>query len=186
MQNLAKDNDFFQFDISNSTANILAEIHATDSYQNILFSLLLYRQHTASEYPQKMTIISHDFKRRRFLELHVPALGIGPLSKVKSKIDVTFIGVNPPEYVTSLQELMEGEENRGYGLWRYDPYGTGKVLSRKRTERGWCKHEEEAVLTGESNEVVVDLVRWAKQEIFPELNRLPWSFDLSPKNLVDG
>ncbi|KAK0517448.1 hypothetical protein JMJ35_000603 [Cladonia borealis] len=49
------------------------EPYATDSYQNTLFSLLLFRRLT-NHYPNHITIISHDFKRARFLELHIPAI----------------------------------------------------------------------------------------------------------------
>ena len=56
-----------------------AESHATDSYQNVLFSLLHFRRKTSSS-PTHITIISHEFKRARFLELHIPAIRVCILS----------------------------------------------------------------------------------------------------------
>lgn len=195
-QNLARDNGFFRSgqDGSLNTANILAETHATDSYQNILFSILLYRRHTKflSAYPEKITIVTHDFKRDRFLDLHLPAIGIGkPAQAVdaatalsmsqqneqqasKTGTTINFIGINPPEDITPLSELVDGEEKRGISLWKRDLYGTGEVLSRKRRERGWNDEQERAVLEGEENEVVKRLVRWQGEGIFPDMDGLPW------------
>ncbi|EED12205.1 DUF218 domain protein [Talaromyces stipitatus ATCC 10500] len=169
--NLSRDNNFFQ-SITKNTANMFAENHATDSYQNILFSLLLYRQHTKSAYPRKITIITHEFKRKRFLDLHLPAIGILPMSM--SKIDVNFVGINPPEYITPVAGLVKGEEKRGPGLWKDDLYGKGEVLSWKRRGRGWNQDEEEMVLEGEENEVVKRLVKWQRAGPFPEMDDLPW------------
>uniref|UniRef100_A0A093VTA8 Uncharacterized protein C57A10.07 n=1 Tax=Talaromyces marneffei PM1 TaxID=1077442 RepID=A0A093VTA8_TALMA len=175
--NLARDNNFFlsnhqQVSANIDTTNILAETHATDSYQNILFSLLLYRQHTQLAYPKSVTIITHAFKRRRFLDLHLPAIGIVPSM---AKIAIWFIGENPPEHVTPLVDLIDGEEKRGIGLWKDDLYGTGEVLGRKRRERGWNKLEEEIVIECERDEVVKRLVRWEGVGLFLEMDDLPWT-----------
>ena len=67
-------------------------------------------------------------------------------SLVNKMIQVWFIGENPPEHISPLAELVDGEERRGFGLWKDDMYGTGEVLGRKRRERGWSKLEEELVL----------------------------------------
>ena len=70
-------NNFFGYTIS--PARIVIEPHALDSYQNILFSLLTFYAHSSRfrqqrYYPSSMTIVSHAFKRARFLDLHLPAL----------------------------------------------------------------------------------------------------------------
>lgn len=92
-----------------------------------------------------------------------------------NKIPVKFIGENPPENITPLAELIDGEERRGFGVWRDDLYGTGEVLARKRKERGWSKLEEELVLENESDEVVKRLVRWGGNGLFSEMDDLPWT-----------
>lgn len=92
-----------------------------------------------------------------------------------SKIRVEFIGENPPEHITPLAELVDGEEKRGIGLWKDDIYGTGEVLGRKRRERGWNKHEEELVVQQEGHDIVKRLVRWVADGLFLEMDNLPWA-----------
>lgn len=92
-----------------------------------------------------------------------------------AKIPVWFIGENPPEHISPLAELVDGEEKRGFGLWKVDLYGTGEVLGRKRKERGWNEYEEELVLQGERDEVVKRLVRWDGDGLFLGLDDLPWT-----------
>lgn len=45
---------------------ILAEDAATDSYQNLLFSLVLYYE-VHKEWPHTITVVTHAFKENRFL-----------------------------------------------------------------------------------------------------------------------
>ncbi|KAH8694185.1 DUF218 domain protein [Talaromyces proteolyticus] len=177
--NLARENNYFR--PSNSVAinerDILAERHATDSYQNILFSLLLWRRHTQLAYPQRLTIVTHAFKKCRFLELHLPAIGITAgvfMRDGDGEVRVRFVGIDPPEHVTPRRELEQGEMERGVGLWRTDEHGNGLVLGAKRKGRGWSEGEERAVLEGERDEVVRELVRWRGEGVFPGMERLPW------------
>lgn len=82
---------------------IAAETFATDSYQNILFSILLFKK-KCGRYPTLMTIITHNFKSRRFLDLHIPACR-WPRGAVR------FKGIDPPEHVVS-REILEAAEAR--------------------------------------------------------------------------
>jgi hypothetical protein len=68
--------------------NILLEEAATDSYQNVLFSVLAFRRQTGY-YPRYLTIVTHAFKNERFLHLHAKALR-WPADRVK------VLGINPP------------------------------------------------------------------------------------------
>jgi DUF218 domain len=52
---------------------VLLEELATDSYQNVAFSILSFRR-THGLYPSKLTVVTHDFKRDRFMDLHRKAL----------------------------------------------------------------------------------------------------------------
>jgi hypothetical protein len=81
-------------------------------------------------WPQKLVIVSHDFKRSRFLDLHVPAIK-APLEIIE------FIGIDPPFDHEQLRQVVEGDRLRGYGAWEQDPKGNGRLLSDKRALRGW-------------------------------------------------
>ena len=144
-----------------------AEIHATDSYQNLLFSILHFHSLT-SGYPAQITLISHAFKRPRFLDLHCRALR-WPLSRV------TYIGLDPPENVTPRNVLEQGELERGYGVWEDDLYGVGSVLGEKREKRGWEEDALETVVRGKDGSVD-RLLEWKGgvdgREVYT--GRLPW------------
>jgi len=138
----------------------------------VLFSLLRFRLLTGA-YPSRITLVTHEFKRRRFLECHFPAVGWAP-----SRVDV--VGINPPPEVTSPESLVAGEERSGIGLWRGDRYGVGAELAAKRKKRGWTAGMEEGVFVNVGLEPVVErLVRWdggaSRNELFPEMEQLPWN-----------
>lgn len=152
----------------------------------MLFSLLHFRLLTGS-YPQHITVISHEFKRRRFLECHFPALGLGRASingqdnlRPLSSRSIRFIGINPPEEITPLKSLLAGEAKSGIGLWEKDRYGVCPELAGKREQRGWVEGMENQLFVGVGLEPVVErLVRWNGgedgTEQFPELDLLPWN-----------
>ncbi len=144
-----------------------AEVHATDSYQNLLFSILHFHTLT-SRYPARITLISHAFKRARFLELHCRAIR-WPLSKL------TYVGIDPPEDVTARTVLEQGEREKGYGVWEGDLYGVGSVLGGKREKRGWDDGALEGVGKGK-DESIDSLLKWrggvSGKEVYE--GRLPW------------
>ena len=49
-----------------TTRNVLIEDFATDSFQNLLFSILKYAR-VAGTWPDHITVVTHEFKRKRFL-----------------------------------------------------------------------------------------------------------------------
>ncbi|KAJ5161260.1 hypothetical protein N7492_006652 [Penicillium capsulatum] len=183
-RNFVKDNHYFQ-DPTNTPAidpsRILSETHATDSYQNVLFSLLRFRLHTGV-YPQRVTVVTHEFKRARFMECHFPAVGLLPLpgSLQRLNCEVFVEGINPPEEVTPLESLASGEASKGIGLWKQDLYGTKADLAGKRVKRGWYPGMEESVFpNAEFEDVVGELLRWDGEvgnEWFPRLKELPWAY----------
>ncbi|KAL8908456.1 MAG: hypothetical protein Q9171_005444 [Xanthocarpia ochracea] len=124
---LAAANTYFAFPICPST--VTHDLHSTDSYQNLIFSLLRFRS-LYQHYPTYITLVSYDFKRSRFLDLHVPAIS-WPLQRVR------FVGIDPPESVSPRKGLENGERLRGYGVWKGDLYGAGEILREKRVGRGW-------------------------------------------------
>ncbi|KAL8852309.1 MAG: hypothetical protein Q9221_002805 [Calogaya cf. arnoldii] len=166
---LASANAYFSLPISPNP--ITHDRYSTDSYQNLLFSLLLFRSLTTA-YPTHITLISHHFKRARFLELHLRAMR-WPTGKV------TYIGLDPPGSVTRREELEEGERVRGYGAWKEDLYGVGELLGGKRVRRGWKVERVEDVLgvfEGKEWEMVRGLLEWEggrdEKEVYP--GELPW------------
>ncbi|KAF1957147.1 hypothetical protein CC80DRAFT_55194 [Byssothecium circinans] len=108
---------------------ILLEEYATDSFQNLLLSILLFRR-TTGKYPKQIRIITHAFKSKRFLDLHAPAIKWPP-----DRVQVQ--GIDPVMSRADLEETVRGEEKYGYALWLKDPFGVGDVLARKRQQRGW-------------------------------------------------
>lgn len=109
--------------------HILLEEEATDSFQNLLFSILLFRQ-TTGKYPKHIRVITHAFKARRFLELHAPTI-----KWPESRIQVQ--GIDPVMTKDAQTATLLGEEKSGYNAWEEDPLGTGDLLGGKRQVRGW-------------------------------------------------
>ncbi|CAO2655737.1 Nn.00g045400.m01.CDS01 [Neocucurbitaria sp. VM-36] len=112
-----------------SKGYVLLEEHATDSFQNLLFSILLFRR-TTGRYPKDIRIITHAFKARRFLDLHAPTI-----RWPKDRVQVQ--GIDPVMSSTELDSTLHGEEQNGYSRWKDDPLGTGELLSEKRRQRAW-------------------------------------------------
>lgn len=112
------------------TERIVIERRALDSFHNLLFSLTKFYEITGS-WPQRVTIISNEFKRARFLELHCRAIG-WPAERV------TFVGIDPEYMAQDLERaasVREGERRNGFEPWRRDMLGLGHELEGKRTKR---------------------------------------------------
>jgi hypothetical protein len=137
---------------------IKLEEHATDSYQNLLFSILLFRRSTGI-YPHQIRVISHAFKSKRFLCLHAPAITWPP-----DRIRV--VGIDPVMSAAEYEETVQGEELRGFRPWVDDPLGTGDFLSRKRRLRGWDENMTQAIVDG-LEESVVRLVEGEAVKVLP-------------------
>ncbi|KAJ6014760.1 DUF218 domain protein [Penicillium herquei] len=184
-RNLVQENNYFQDAASTSKidpSRIVTEDYATDSYQNVLFSILRFKLHTGI-YPHRVTVVTHEFKRARFMECHFPAVGLLP-PVADQQLDlgygISVVGINPPEEVTPLESLVQGEAGRGIGLWRQDLYGTGEELAGKRAARGWKSGMETGVFVQVGLEEVVEkLVYWNSgigNDFYPHMNELPWFY----------
>lgn len=127
--------------------------------------------------PHKLTIVSHAFKRARFLDLHLRAL--------RWARDTNYIGIDPPFDAVKMAEIETGDRLRGYGAWEKDLYGVGDGLAGKRLKRGW--HEDDfrtCVLEtlpeggGREREQVGGLMAWrpgdgdGSTSLYP--GKLPW------------
>lgn len=109
---------------------MLIESHATDSFQNLIFSLLLFVAETG-HVPSSISVISHEFKRERFMAYHLPALGW--------RTDMaSFHGIDPPDGPDRANRTsFEAGELMALKLWTADPWGCHGDLAAKRVSRGW-------------------------------------------------
>lgn len=138
---------------------ILLEEYATDSLQNLLFSILLFRR-TTGRYPKHIRLVTHAFKTKRFLELHAPAIR-WPEDRIQVQ------GIDPVMSSSELDATLDGEEEFGYAPWDDDPMGTGERLSSKRKQRGWEESKIEEICEG-----LEDSVKELLRGNVP--SRLPW------------
>ncbi|KXL43830.1 hypothetical protein M433DRAFT_41074, partial [Acidomyces richmondensis BFW] len=140
---------------------------ATDSYQNLLFSIIRFRK-IVGQYPRHVTVVTHAFKERRFLELHAAAIQ-WPANRLRVQ------GINPPFSLEELDQTQKAESERAYTLFAADPYGVRSPLKDKRTARHWSP-ENVASMEIEDEEIVNKLISWDGgqngTDIFPEV--LPW------------
>ncbi|TID16377.1 hypothetical protein E2P81_ATG11804 [Venturia nashicola] len=147
---------------------LLLEEHATDSYQNLLFSIILFRQ-TYGYYPDEIVIITHTFKTARFLDLHAKAIH-WPLNRIR------VLGINPPFSQNELESTIAMEHRHAYLPFSSDLYGTGEALARKRSNRRWDPDTSILDLSNGLEDVVKQLLLWAGGddgiEVFPQA--LPW------------
>jgi hypothetical protein len=143
------------------------EQYATDSYQNLLFSILRFRK-LVGRYPEFVTVITHAFKEERFLTLHAPAIK-WPVHRIRVQ------GINPPFTLDELRETEDGEQERGFGRFETDLYGVHEMLDSKRRARNWDPKAGEA-LFGDLGPEVTGLLNWdgglTGLDIYP--GRLPW------------
>jgi hypothetical protein len=149
--------------------HIHVEPHATDSLQNLLFSILLFCTLTARP-PIQITVIGHEFKRDRFLNLHCKALRI-PLSRMR------YVGIDPAKDANGRRQIEEGEA-KAMREWMADMYGMGSNLGGKRAKRGWKGPDEVAGSYG-GILGVRDLLAWTGGQTGAEVfaGRLAWSED---------
>jgi hypothetical protein len=185
-----------------------SEVDATDSFQNVLFSLLRfpqfvkrYHQHCTDgavsacaahqlPFPQKLILISHDFKRARFEELHLPALNY-PINTARFE----YVGIDPPFDEVKMQEIKAGDAKRGYGAWKEDLYGRGELLAGKRVARGWTIQNKKDFTRSIGNDLAnieglgedamdrfKNIVAFVEDEGTPFSKEAPWS-DTLPSSI---
>ncbi|KAL8831583.1 MAG: hypothetical protein Q9191_000792 [Dirinaria sp. TL-2023a] len=167
----ARANEYYQIPLAEPevSSHIVTEDAAVDSYQNLLFSILRYYT-ILRRWPKHITLISHDFKKRRFIELHCRAIR-WPLDRF------TFVGIDPPEDVVPRLDLDIGEENKGFGSWQKDPYAAQLFLQDKREDRGWTEEQLLEVCHSGIPRSVGPLVFWRGGETKCEwyAQPLPWT-----------
>jgi hypothetical protein len=156
---LARENGFWG--MKDVEDRVVLEEQALDSFGNLVFSVIAFWKRTGM-WPGRVTIVSHAFKRERFMELHVPAMRMA-VERVE------YLGIDP-EYMDErygewdagrAEEVRRGERERGLKVWRDDRFGMGEVLRRKGRERNhWAvgqlffESDEERARSGVRSEMV--------------------------------
>ncbi|KAK3377811.1 Mur ligase [Podospora didyma] len=152
-QNLAAANSYFgllPLDDSRTTdKRILLEERALDSYYNILFSLVEFWRHNDAVWPERVTIVSHAFKRTRLVDGHCAAIGLFPLDRVG------FVGINPPGLGGQSGSVSQKKADAVQGVqlavgqWTDDPHGVGEELAGKRRARNCWNVDQRLFFTVE-------------------------------------
>lgn len=103
-----------------------------DSFENLVLGILRFWRETG-EWPEKITVVSHEFKRERLLDLYVKAMR-WPRKKVE------FVGVDPGYMVQGSGEwgvgwredgeCSGGGREKGFKAWEEDLFGKGEGLLR--------------------------------------------------------
>ena len=183
---LCSDNDFWSILDGREESvkeRIVLEEQALDSCANLVFSLVRFWKITG-RWPEKISIISHEFKKERFIELHVTAMR-WPVERVQ------FVGIDPAYMRTEsedydarrTQEVRDGERKWGFGSWECDLWGIGESLRGKRRARNcWrvgqelFRTEEERTRSGVKSNLVEykdEKMEIAMEEVLLD-ERQPW------------
>ncbi|KAI0256420.1 hypothetical protein BJV78DRAFT_1278911 [Lactifluus subvellereus] len=146
---------------------VTTEDAALDSFQNVLFSVARFREFTGA-YPTRITIVGHDFKRRRFEQLHRLALG---WPKIRFMYEGVPLRSEADEREAAAGEVVLSLAN-AFTPYSTDLYGCHASLVKKRAERNFhARTHGYHVGAPEMRE----LLEWCPKdgkEIFPGV--LPW------------
>jgi hypothetical protein len=163
---LSRDADASDSVVANLTvrARTVSEEYATDSFENMMFSICRFHEVTG-HYPNKISLVSFTFKRRRFETLHASALR-WPLDRFH------YVGIDPPPSTGfDLAESTEGENNNSLLPFRSDPYGChSEILQHKRKERNPFSRTAPYELTCPE---MKELLHWCGPESISN-EKLPW------------
>eukprot|EP00924_Labyrinthula_sp_SR-Ha-C_P001477 snap_masked-scaffold_55-processed-gene-1.26-mRNA-1 protein AED:0.02 eAED:0.02 QI:0/-1/0/1/-1/1/1/0/244 len=106
---------------------ILTEDFATDSFENLMFSIARFAEFTGN-YPEKISVVSLDFKKNRFVNLHRKALNFHS-SRFK------FYGVDILDKEAKVR-FTYFERTASIEPFKKDPFGCHEQkLKDKRKER---------------------------------------------------
>jgi hypothetical protein len=145
-------------------ARTATEEYATDSFENLLFSICRFREVTGA-YPTTISMISFSFKRQRFETLHTSALQ-WPASNFH------YVGVDPPASTGfNLEESSEGERKNSLEPFQTDPYGCHTdILLQKRKERNPFQRTAPYPL---SCPEMRELLKWCGPQLIAK-GQVPW------------
>lgn len=140
-------------------ARTLIEEFATDSFQNLMFSLCRFHEITGV-YPLRVTMVSFTFKKHRFEQLHAKALHLP---------DFRYVGLDSEK--TDLEASRKGEMENAVRYFEKDPYGCfTNELQQKREMRNPFRRTPGYLL---SCPEMKELLNWCEPQIIPKEN-VPW------------
>ena len=145
-------------------ARTAAEEFATDSFQNLMFSICRFREVTGA-YPTKITVISFTFKGPRFQTMHAKALQ-WPEDRF------VYIGIDPPATTGfDLEVSTRGEYENAAKPFESDPYGCHTdVLQEKRKARNPFSRTPPYELTCPE---MKGLLKYCGTKLYPK-EEVPW------------
>lgn len=148
----------------NVRARTTSEEFATDSFQNLLFSICRFKE-IAGVYPEKITTVSFTFKKTRFETMHSRAI-LWPSEKF------LYVGVDPDASTGfNLEEATKGEMENAAKPFQDDPYGCHtQVLQEKRRLRNPFHRTPPYELTCPE---MKQLLQWCGPSII-EKEKVPW------------
>jgi len=146
-------------------ARTITEEYATDSFENLLFSICRFHEVTGT-YPSKISMVSFTFKRQRFETLHAHAIH-WPIDHFN------YVGADPPSSTGfNLQESSNGERNNSLLPFQSDPYGCHTdILQQKRRERNPFARRAPYELTCPD---MMEVLHWCGPELIDK-DMVPWS-----------
>jgi hypothetical protein len=185
---LCIDNEFWDIlQKDEDKGRIVLEEQALDSFGNLMFGVLAFWRRER-KWPERISIVSHEFKRRRFIDLHVKALRFRGGRVDFVGIDPSYMREGSDDFDASRRNsVTKGEMDRGYSVWAKDLFGIGPALRGKRASRnswcvsqGWFMSEKERRESGVKSRIIeyeyMD-VRKGKMQITEEIStieRQPW------------
>jgi len=145
-------------------ARTTTEEFATDSFQNLLFSICRFREVTGI-YPKKISVVSYTFKQYRFQEMHASSI-IWPPDQFE------YIGVDPEESTGfNLAAATDGERKNAAVPFETDPYGChSDTLVKKRMQRNPFMRTPPYELTCSE---MKNILTWCGPKIY-NMEDLPW------------
>ncbi|OWB58510.1 hypothetical protein B5S28_g4553 [[Candida] boidinii] len=128
--NVAKMRGLIPLEYENTFENgkILLEDRARDSYQNVVFSLIKFRE-LVNKYPKKIVIVGLEFKRFRFIEQHLKVLQF-PVA------DIEYIGIGP-EYPENIENLPIEEYQEKKDFYFKDLEESEEKFARSPFSKFW-------------------------------------------------
>lgn len=112
-----------------SRLRMTTENFALDSFQNLLFSIARFYEYT-NRYPERITVVSYAFKKKRFVELHAKALRWPTRSSmIGGTSRFTYVGIDDEG------SEHKAPEDNAYKSFEVDMYGCWGRLQEKRKRR---------------------------------------------------
>lgn len=115
-------------------SRVFVETFARDSLENVIFLLCKFYE-VCGKYPNHITVSGFEFKKRRFLHLHLERalrFDLANVSYLGNLPRPSLKGIARAKYY---EELRDSELKFGEQLFKRDLYGSGLVLKKKRDSR---------------------------------------------------